>query len=126
MPTLPAPPGPEVSLRVLRTSSALRTANLPLRVGCDTPCTVTVTGAVAERRAARRGAKPVVVTLRRVTMALPAGRTAIVRPALSKAQVKRLRKALGKRRGLIASIQVTATSFDGEPTTVSRTFDATS
>ena len=39
LPTLPAPLGPQVSLRVLRTTGLVSTRTLPLRLGCDTTCT---------------------------------------------------------------------------------------
>ena len=41
LPTLPAPLGPQVTLRVLRTTGLVSTRTLPLRLGCDTTCTIT-------------------------------------------------------------------------------------
>ena len=44
LPTLPSPVGPQVGLRVLRSTGLLRLRNLALRVGCDTTCRLTTSG----------------------------------------------------------------------------------
>jgi hypothetical protein len=59
-----------------------------------------------------------------VTTKLPAGETKIVRLTLSRAQVKRLRRQMGRRRGLVVTLQVVATAAAGEPTAVSRRLTA--
>jgi hypothetical protein len=125
LPTLPLPLGPQVTVRALRTRSLFATRVLPLRVGCDTICTLTATGSLTERAKPRRRKKAFSVSLRRVTVKLPAGEAKIVRLQLSRTQVKRLRRALKRRRGLTATLQLVATADVGEPTTVSRRLPAT-
>ena len=120
LPTLPTPLGPQVSVRVLRSKSLFGSRVLPLRVGCDTVCTMKATATLTERVKPRRRKKAVSVSLRPVTAQLPAGETKVVRLALSRVQVARLRKALGKRKGLTLTLQILATADAGDPTTVSR------
>ncbi|MEA2218204.1 MAG: tripartite motif-containing protein 71 [Solirubrobacteraceae bacterium] len=124
LPTLPEPLGPQVSVRPLRTNSLFATRALPLRVGCDTICTLTATGTVTERHKPRKRKRAVSATLHPVTTRLPAGETRIVRLTLSRAQVKRLRRQMGRRRGLVVTLQVVATAAAGEPTAVSRRLTA--
>ena len=47
-----------------------------------------------------------------------------MRIKLSRKQVARLRKAMGRRRGLTVTLQVEATADAGDPTTVSRSLTA--
>ena len=93
---------------------------LPLRVGCDTVCTLTATGTVTERSKPRKRKRAVSATLRPVTAKVPAGETKIVRLTLSRGQVARLRKAMKQRRGVVVTLQLTAVAAAGEPTAVSR------
>jgi DNA-binding beta-propeller fold protein YncE len=120
LPTLPTPLGPQVTARVLRATHLFGSRVLPLRVGCDTICTVKATATLTERSKARNRRKAVSVSLRPVTAKLPAGETKVVRLTLSRAQVARLRRALGRRKGLTLTLQVLATADAGDPTTVSR------
>jgi DNA-binding beta-propeller fold protein YncE len=121
LPTLPGPVGPQVSLRLLRTSGLLGTRTIALRVGCDTTCRLTTSATVTPRSRPKKG-KPVVVTLSPPARTIAAGQTAIVRPAISRTQLTRLRKALKGRRGLSLDLQLSATSAgEQEPTTVART-----
>jgi tripartite motif-containing protein 71 len=120
LPTLPLPLGPQVTVRALRTSSLYATRVLPLRVGCDTVCTLTATGTLTERTKPRRRKKAFSVSLRKVTVKLPAGEAKVVRLRLSRTQVKHLRRALKRRTGLTATIQLVAAADVGEPTIVSR------
>ena len=123
-PTLPPPLGPELTVKVLRTGRLFSTRVLPLRVGCDTICTVGVTGTLTERRKPRRRKRAVSVSLRPTTARLPAGESKIVRVRLTRAQVARLRTAMKRRRALTVTLQVEATADAGEPTTVSRSLTA--
>jgi DNA-binding beta-propeller fold protein YncE len=125
LPTLPLPLGPQVTVRALRTHSLFTTRVLPLRVGCDTICTLTATGTLTERAKPRRRKKAFSVSLRRVTVKLPAGEAKVVRLQLSRTQVKRLRRALKRRKGMTATLQLVAAADVGEPTTVSRQLPAT-
>lgn len=127
-PVLPPPDGPAVTVKVLRRSSLLRTRNLPLRVGCDTGCTLTATGTLTPRAKPKRpkrkkgqkkrppAPKPVVVALRADQQQIAAGSTGLVRLKLSTTSMRRLRKALGRHRGLLAEVQITASGDAGEPT----------
>jgi hypothetical protein len=116
LPTLPEPLGPVLTVRPLRTTAVIRRRELPLRVGCDTICRLTVTATVTPRSRPRRGRRAVTVTLGRVRRTLPAGESRIVRLSLSRSGVRRLRRALRGRSGLVASVDLTATAPAGQPT----------
>jgi len=120
LPTLPLPLGPQLSVRVLRFSGLFASRALPLRVGCDTVCTVTATGTVTERHKPRKRRRAASVSLGPVTAKLPAGETKVVRLTLSRAKVARLRKAMKRRRGVIVTLQIVATAAAGDPTVESR------
>jgi hypothetical protein len=115
LPTLPAPLGPQLTVRPLRTARVIGRRSLPIRVGCDTGCSLTVTATLTPRAAPRRGRRAT-VTLRRVRRTLPAGESAVVRLTVSKTGVRRLRRALRGRRGLVANVELTATAAAGQPT----------
>jgi len=132
-PTLPPAPGPELVLRILRADRVLRSRTVPLRLRCDTTCDVVIEGTLSERsvprRKARKGRKgtrrPVAVKLRTTKAKLAAGQSLLLRPELSAMQASRLRKALGRRRGLSLSLTITATSPSGEVTSIEEHRDAT-
>ncbi|MDQ3678781.1 MAG: NHL repeat-containing protein, partial [Actinomycetota bacterium] len=119
-PTLPSPPGPLVSVKKLRTTKLFTLRKVALRIGCDTACRVTVTGTVSQRSKPRGKRKRATVSLRRVRVRLDAAHSRIVRLGLSRGAVRRLRRALGGSRRLIATLQITARSPDGEPTELSK------
>jgi DNA-binding beta-propeller fold protein YncE len=123
-PTLPPPLGPALDVRVLRTGKLFTTRVLPLRVGCDTICTVAVTGTLTERHKPKKRKRAFSTSLRPVTAKLQAGDSKIVRITLTRTQVARLRKAMKRRRGLTVTLQVEATADAGDPTTVSRSLTA--
>jgi hypothetical protein len=125
LPTLPTPLGPQLSVRILRTSGLLRYRQLPLRVGCDTVCTLTATGTLTERSKPRKRKRALSVSLRTTVVRLPAGETKVVRLAASARNVARLRKAMKRRRGLSVTLQLVATAEVGEPTVVSKRVTAT-
>jgi len=125
LPTLPAPLGPQLSLRVLRSTGLVSTRNLPLRVGCDTTCTVTATATVTTAAAPPKRHKRVTVGLATVKLTLGAGDTKIARPALSKADARRLIKALRGRRALEVNVQIAAKATPGEPSAVTKRVRAT-
>ncbi|MBJ7330850.1 MAG: SMP-30/gluconolactonase/LRE family protein [Solirubrobacteraceae bacterium] len=116
MPTLPAPDGPLLTVRPLRTTGVLSSRQLPIRVGCDTVCTVTTSVTLAPRSQPKKG-KRVAITLRSPKVTLPAGESKIVRVSLSRAQAAKLRKALKGKKGLTAGVTVTASASVGSPTT---------
>jgi tripartite motif-containing protein 71 len=125
LPTLPAPLGPQVSLRVLRTSRLISARNLPLRVGCDTMCTLTATATATPTAAPPRKHKRVTVALATVKLKLAAGDSKIVRPALSRTKARQLTKALRGHKGLRLNVQIVATASTGEPTNVTKRLLAT-
>jgi tripartite motif-containing protein 71 len=125
LPTLPTPLGPQLNVRVLRSGNLFATRVLPLRVGCDTVCTVEATGTVTERRKPHKRKKAASASLRAVTTKLAAGDSKIVRLTLSRTQISKLRKAMKARRGLTVTLQIVATAEVGEPTAVSRRLIAT-
>jgi tripartite motif-containing protein 71 len=120
LPTLPAPLGPQVSLRVLRATRLVATRTLPVRVGCDTTCTVTATATVTPAATPPRRHRRVTVSLSTVKVALPAGETKILRPALSHGKARQLTRALRGRRALKVILQIAAAGTTGEPTTITR------
>jgi tripartite motif-containing protein 71 len=124
VPTLPAPLGPQLSFRALRTSKLFSQRTLPVRLGCDTACTVTVAGTLTQRSRPRKGHSRATAKLGAQKMRLPAGETRIVRLALSRASARRLRRALHGRRGLVATIQLTATASAGEPSEITKRLQA--
>ena len=126
LPSGPTPDGPQVSLRALRTTSLLRARTLPVRVGCDTGCELTLRVSVTTRARPRRGHRRTTVQLRPLTVTLAAGDTRLLRPRVSVRQARSLTRALRGRRGLIATVQVQADAAAGAPTAVSREYRATS
>ncbi|MCW3000320.1 MAG: hypothetical protein JWN65_3869 [Solirubrobacterales bacterium] len=136
-PVLPAPDGPQLKIKVLRTMSLLKTRSLPLSLGCDTACTVTATATLTPRAAPRRPPAPkkgkprpaprrVVITLSTPVRRIAAGSTALVRLAFTKADAAKLKKALGRYRGLVGEVQLTAGGDAGDPTSQSLTLKLTS
>ena len=103
--------------------AAVSGAGVAVGVGSTVP--PTSTGTLTERVRPRHRRKAFSVSLRRVRVRLPAGEAKVVRLQLSRLQVKRLRRALKRRRGLTATLQLVATADVGDPTTVSRRLPAT-
>ncbi len=120
LPTLPGPVGPQLTVRPLRLSGLIAARNLPVRVGCDTRCTLTATASLTPRSKPPKGRRAVTVKLATVKRTIPAGESAIVRLALSERDAGRLRRALRGRHGLVASLAITATADAGPPTAVDR------
>jgi hypothetical protein len=117
LPTLPEPVGPQLTVRPLRRTGVITARSLPVRVGCDTGCTLTATATLTPRSRPKKG-RAVTVALGTVKQTIPAGESAIVRLKLSDARAARLRKALRGRRGLVARVALTATAAAGPPTVV--------
>ncbi|WP_205698187.1 NHL repeat-containing protein [Conexibacter sp. SYSU D00693] len=122
LPTLPPPDGPAVSLDVVRRSGLLG-RGLPIRVGCDTGCDLTLTATLTPRATPKKGRRTS-VTLAAVRAALPAGDTKLLRVRPTPAQVRRLRKALRGRKGLVATLSVTAVPAAGETTSLTQRVEA--
>src|SRR3954471_22097346 len=120
LPTLPGPVGPQLTVRPLRLSGLIAARNLPVRVGCDTGCTLTASATLTPRARPAKGHRAVTVALGAVKRTIPAGESAIVRLTLTDSGAKRLRRALRGRHGLVASLAITATADAGPPTAVDR------
>ena len=119
LPTQPPPLPPVLTTTVLRRADLFSQRTLPLRVVADRACTLTVSATVTPRKAPKKG-KPVTAKLKSVRLRLSAGRSQIVRPALSLRDAHRLRKALKGLRGMVAKVQLTAATPDGPPVVVSK------
>jgi hypothetical protein len=119
--TQPGPVPPVVNVTPSRTSNILGVRQFPLRVSCDLPCKV----AVVVKLAPRSGKKRPSVALSSAPQSLPAGKTVTVRPRLSAAGARTLRRALGSKRALVADVRVTATTTDSAPTVVTRRVEVT-
>ena len=117
LPTLPEPVGPQLTVRPLRRTGVITARSLPVRVGCDTGCTLTATATLTPRARPKKG-RAVTVALGTVNQTIPAGESAIVRLKLSDARARRLRKALRGRQGLVARVALSATAAAGPPTVV--------
>jgi sugar lactone lactonase YvrE len=122
LPSGPTPDGPVVSLRALRTTALLRKRTLPVRVGCDTACSMSVRVSLTPRARPPKGRKRLTVNLRTVKLKLQGGDSRLVRVKVSRAQARSLSRALRGRRGLTASVSVEADASVGSPTTVSREY----
>jgi DNA-binding beta-propeller fold protein YncE len=118
-PTLPAPLGPVLSVKVLRTSGLLAAGNLPVRVGCDTTCTLAGSVTIAQRGKPPKGHKPVSIVASVAQRSIDAGGSRILRFTLKPADVARLRKGLRGQRGLTISLQLDAKATAGQPTSQS-------
>jgi sugar lactone lactonase YvrE len=125
LPTGPTPDGPVISLRALRTTNLLRARTLPVRVGCDTGCELTVRVSLTPRARPPRGRRRVTVQLRGLTATLGAGDTRLLRPQVTRQQARSLDRALRGRRGLVATVQVQAEASAGSPSSVSRQYRVT-
>jgi DNA-binding beta-propeller fold protein YncE len=121
LPTQPLPVPPELKVAPARTRGILAARGLPLRVRCDLPCSVSI-GATLATRSRKRGAR---VALRLRARSLAAGRTTVLRPALSARDARRLRRALHGRRRLLAIVRVTAKASASAPTIVTRRYTVT-
>jgi tripartite motif-containing protein 71 len=125
LPTGPVPDGPQVDLRALRTSRILSSRTLPVRVGCDTGCQLTLRVSLTPRSRPAKGHRRVTVNLRSIELTLQAGQDRLLRPKVSRAQARQLTRALRGRKGLTATVSVSAAAAAGAPTTVSRDYEAT-
>lgn len=123
-PTLPEPLGPQLTVKILRKAGLLTARNLPVRVGCDTTCTLTASATLVQRGTPRtvgkgkkrKTIKPVSILLGRQQLTIPAGTSKIVRLTVTKTQAAKLKKALAGRKGLDMTLQLEATAAAGPPT----------
>jgi DNA-binding beta-propeller fold protein YncE len=123
-PTLPEPLGPQLTVKILRKAGLLTARNLPVRVGCDTTCTLTATATLVQRGSAKvvgkgkkkKVVKPVSIDLGQQKLSIPAGTSKILRLTISKTAAAKLRKALKGKKGLDMTVQLEATAAAGPPT----------
>lgn len=106
-----------MTVKLLRTSGLLTTRTVPMRVGCDTACTLTASATLSPASAPKKG-RPITVSVAGAPISLAAGQSRIVRLTFSRTAKRRLTKALGARRGLALAIRVDATGPVGDPTTL--------
>lgn len=126
VPTLPAPLGPQLTVRVLRTTGLFTARTLPVRIGCDTTCSLTVSANLVQRSRPARGKRRLATaTLSPAETTIPAGESRVVRLVLSPAKARKLRKVLRGRRGLAATIELIATAAAGEPSEVTKRLNVT-
>jgi tripartite motif-containing protein 71 len=124
-PTLPAPLGPVVTVRPLRTAGLLTTRNLPVRVGCDTTCKLTGAVTIAQRAKPPKGKTPASLSVTLPEQTIQAGTSKLVRFTISKTAAAKLRKALKGRRGLDVALQFEAVAAAGQPTDQATRFNGT-
>jgi DNA-binding beta-propeller fold protein YncE len=125
-PTLPAPVGPVLSVDVLRKAGVLGGGrNLPIRVGCDTTCRLTVSATLTPRGRPKKGHKAVSVKLALPARTVRAGSSRLLRLAISRKDVAKLRTALGRRRGLSVTLELEAAANVGQPTSQTVRLDVT-
>jgi tripartite motif-containing protein 71 len=123
-PTLPAPLGPQLTVKVLRSTGLLSHA-LPVRVGCDTTCKLTASATVVLRHRPAKGRRPVSAIVKIAPVTISAGGSKVIRLGLKASDVRKLRKALKRQRGLAVTLSLTATASAGDPTSSSQVIKAT-
>jgi DNA-binding beta-propeller fold protein YncE len=132
-PTLPEPLGPQLTVKILRKTGLLTARNLPVRIGCDTTCTLTASATLVQRgkpRTVGKGkkkkvVKPVSIDLGQQKLTIPAGTSKVVRLVITKTAAAKLKKALGQRKGLDMTLQLEATAAAGQPTSQTTRIQAT-
>ncbi|HVW16821.1 MAG TPA: NHL repeat-containing protein [Solirubrobacteraceae bacterium] len=122
LPTLPTPLGPQITpLRVLRSTGVLSGRNVPVRVGCESACTLTVGGSVTQAGRPAAGRTRASATLKAITVKLDAGQSMVLRPSLTVAQARTLSRALHGLRGLVVNLTFTAAGSDSSMQPTERT-----
>ncbi|HEY6758997.1 MAG TPA: NHL repeat-containing protein [Baekduia sp.] len=132
-PTLPEPLGPQLTVNILRKTGLLSARNLPVRIGCDTTCSLTATATIVQRGTPhtvgkgkkKKTVKPVSIPLPPIKVDIPAGTSKIVRITISKLQAAKMKKALAGRKGLDVTLQLEATAAAGQPTSETERIEAT-
>jgi hypothetical protein len=109
------PPRAALRLASRNLRKALKSGRVPVRVGCDEACSAVVELRITRKLAKRLKLKRKVV-IARARGAVPAGRVVSVRPKLTKA----VRRALRKRTSLPFTIRATLTDALGNRATLSR------
>jgi hypothetical protein len=110
---------PVLNVRLARPGGVLARGALALTVSCQRGCKILATATLAPRggRGARRA-----VSLAPAARPLPVASAARVRLRVGPAALRRLRRALGRRRYLTARVTVLAAGPTGRRSTVTRTY----
>jgi tripartite motif-containing protein 71 len=119
LPTQPKPVPPELTVTPAGTKGIFGTRSLNLRVRCDIPCTVSISGTLRDRKTRKKGKTPS-TRVRFKSRSIPAGKLTVVTATVD---VSKLRKAMHGRRGLVADLRVSAAAADSAPTVVTRRYD---
>jgi hypothetical protein len=101
------------------TKGIFGTRSLNLRVRCDIPCTVSISGTLRDRKTRKKGKTPS-TPVRFKSRSIPAGKLTVV---TARVDVSKLRKAMHGRKGMIAVLRVSAAAADSAPTVVTRRYE---
>jgi hypothetical protein len=107
---------PTLSVRLPRSAAVLARRALALSVSCQRGCRILATATLAPLGGPR--AVPLIAASR----ALPPALSAHLRLRVGPVALRRLRRALGRRRTLIARVSVLAAGPTGRRTTITRTY----
>jgi DNA-binding beta-propeller fold protein YncE len=119
LPTQPKPVPPELDVSPAGTKGIFGSGSLKLRVRCDIPCTVSISGTLRDRKARKHGRTPS-TPVRFKSRSIPAGKLTVV---TARVNVSGLRRAMPGRRGLIAALRLSAAAADSPPTVVTRRYE---
>jgi DNA-binding beta-propeller fold protein YncE len=107
---------PVLHIVLPRARGVLSRRALALSVSCERGCKILVTGTLSA--AGRRGSVALVSAAR----SLPRAKAGQVRLRLGPKGLRRMRRALGRRRGMTARVQIVAAGPTGRRTTATRTY----
>jgi hypothetical protein len=107
---------PVLHVSLLRRGAVLTRRSLALAVSCERACKVLATATLSP------GGTPRAVQLIATARALAPALTAHVRLRVGPASLRRLRRALGRRRALTARVSIVAAGPTGRRTIVTRTY----
>jgi tripartite motif-containing protein 71 len=107
---------PKLNVALPRVAGVLARRGVALTVSCDRGCRVLITATVATRKPYRT------FGLVAVARPLPARRTGHVRLRIAPTALVRLRKALGRHVGMLATVTIVAAGPTGRRTTLHRSY----
>ena len=96
LPTQPKPVPPELTVTPAGTKGIFGTRSLKLRVRCDIPCRISISGTLRDRKTRKKGKTPSTPVRLKAT-SIPAGKLTVV---TARVDVAHLRKAMHGRRAL--------------------------
>ena len=108
---------PVLHVRLARRAGVLARRALALRVSCERGCKVLVTATLLPGAGRRR------VRLIPLARSLPRAAPGHVRLRVGPSALRRLRRALGRRSGMFASVKIVAAGPTGRRTTLVRSYD---